>query len=178
MAARKKVAKKARKRAVSKPKVATNKLMIELLDFVAEGGSVRRFCLDKGIGRTQVYERLKEPMIAEHFARARELGEDAILDEMADIADNPMLVEVADGVQEVHPDDVQARKLKLWWREKRLTWSNPSKYGQKRQVEQTTTHRVELSDQERTLRIQQLLDKARTTGPQVEVSIDDKELSK
>lgn len=123
----------------------TDEVMAELFEWTAEGKTIRGFCAAKKHSRTQVQERLKEPGFAEPIARARELGEQVIIDEM---------IEIADEGDEL---DVQRRKLKLWMREKQLVWNNPSKYGQKTQVEKTITHRIELTDVERDIRIDQLL---------------------
>lgn len=160
----------------------TDEVMAELFKWTAEGKTIRGFCLEKKHSRTQVQERLKEPGFAEPIARARELGEQVILDEMIKIADNPMLVEMVDDKGKkhkvVHSDDVRFRKVQLWMREKLLVWINPGKYGQKTQIEKNVNVRISLSDTERGIRLQQLLDKS--LKPEITVEIheeEDEELS-
>ena len=114
----------------------TDKVMVELFEWISDGKTVSEFCRDKKVSRTQVKGRLKEPEFSDQIAHARESGEEVIIEEMREIADNPKLVKLEqDGkmITRVHPDDVQFRKVQLWMREKMLIWSNAAKYGTKTQ---------------------------------------------
>lgn len=146
-------------------KPITSTVIDNALEWLANGGTVRQFCIKHEHSMTQVYERLRSPDISDKVARAREVGEQAIIDEMIEIADTASK----------HEDDVAHRKLQLWMREKRLVWSSPDKYGQKKQHEHRHAHAHlhQLSDVEREIRIQQLLDKARV--PRVEVEVNPEE---
>ncbi len=133
------------------------KLDDELVEWLCEGKTLRAFARHAGISWVTVYNWMNDdPDLSERVARARLIGEEAIVGEMQEIAD------------EGDEDDVQHRKLKLWMREKRLVWSNPQRYGQKQQIQQTVEHKNTLSDTERAVRIKQLLAKA---GPQVTAEI-------
>lgn len=159
----------AKKNKVGRPRTITDEVLDDLFAWVAEGKTIRQFSIQKKHSLRGIYNYFDRPEIAAKLARARELGEQAIIDEMSDIADGRDLDD---------PDDIAHRKLRLWMREKRLVWMNPSKYAQRKQVEKTTTHKIQLSDTERELRIKQLLEKARK-GPEIKVSIekDAKELN-
>lgn len=166
MASRKKKAKKkvtaVAKRGPGRPPgrvKITDKLMQDLFGWISEGKTISAFCRERDVSRTQVHIRMQEPGFAEQIACVREQGEEAIIEEMMGIAD---------GGDE---GDVQHRKLQLWMREKRLMWMNPAKYAAKKHIEKTTTHKLQLSDQERELRIKQLLAKAKKKGPQIKVEV-------
>jgi len=156
--------------------VITNAVLNECLEHVACGGTVRRFCIEKGIKSPRlVYERLlRDPDFSGQLARAREISCMVIEDEMQDIADSPVLIEtIVDGkkVEVVHPDDVQHRKLQLWQREKRLIWNNRERYGQQKQIEHKgTIEHVALSDQERQIALKKLLGAPPTK--QIEITVE------
>ena len=145
-----------------RPSSFSVELFEELLLWVGSGRTVSAFCVEHLVARRTVYNWLRDPEAKAQLARARDLGCEAIEDEMLRIAD------------EGGEDDVQHRKLRLWMREKLLTWHNPARYGQKREVKHSgaVEHRVELSDQERQIRIQKILAGARK-APQLDVEISD-----
>jgi len=135
-----------------------------LLDHLANGGSVLGWCDKVGLKSSSVYRwMIDDPELAQRFARARQQGLAVIEDE---------ILAIADGRDLADENDVNRRKLRIYAREKRLAWGDSEKYGTKTQIRQDVTHRVELSDVEREVRIKQLLEKA--GAPQaVEVEIED-----
>ena len=97
---------------------------------ISKGTTLAQICRDDGIGRTTVYEWLKEhSAFAERFARARELGFDAIADDCMDIADDGsndwMLSNKPDDERYVlNGEHVQRSKLRIESRLKLLAkWS-------------------------------------------------------
>ena len=154
----------------------TPELVRDFLQHVAEGKSVVSFCDERGCSRTQFYPWMKDdPELAEQFARAREIGCEVIEDEMLEIADTPTLIPVVQGDKVLllpHPDDVAHRKLQLWMREKKLTWFRPDKYGTKVGIGGAAglpALDAPLTDAERLVRINQLLEKA--GHPQLTVTV-------
>lgn len=133
-----------------------------LCEHLAAGQTQRDFCRDNGLAFQTVYNWMEgDKDLASRVARARLVGEQMIEDEMLEIADSG------------DEDNVQHRKLRIHTRAQRLVWSNRNKYGTKTQVEQSITHRIELSDTEREIRIQQLLDKAKK--PEITVEFNEEE---
>ena len=141
----------------------------DLLLHLEEGKTLSTFCVERQLGRRTVYDWMKrDPNLAARVEQARRLGCLAIEDEMRDIADSR---------DKSDPDDVQHRRLQLWMREKLLVWHDRARYGAKQQIENRVTHRVELSDVEREVRIKQLLDKAAGKKPQLDVEVHEDEPS-
>ena len=65
------------------------KIMDALIDHVSEGNTIRAFCRQKGMpSYGTIYNwRLKDEKFAERLARAREIGFDAIAEEILEIID-------------------------------------------------------------------------------------------
>lgn len=107
---------------------------------LAEGKPLRQICREMGISWVTVYNwKDAHPGFAERFARAREIGEDAIAAECLEIANTPLegieTTEKASGVEVKRGDMLGHRKLQIDTRLKLLAKWNPSKWGDK--VEQT-----------------------------------------
>lgn len=118
-----------------------------LESWIANGETLRAFCRQDGMPSFQrVYEWLKtDEDAAGRIARARDIGEDAIAQECLDIADTPILGEEtkvdSDGsILEVKRSDMLGhRKLQIDTRLKLLAKWNPRKYGDKMQVDNTSS---------------------------------------
>ena len=130
----------------------------ELLDYIckqiSEGIPLAEICRQKDIGRTTVYDWMKEnPTFAEQFARARDVGFDAIAEECFDIADNSTndwMERNRNGVEtcEFNADHVQRSKLRIETRLKLLAKWNPKKYGDKLEIEHNGGVTVDFRDAE------------------------------
>ena len=77
---------------------------------------------------------------------------------------------------EVHPDDVQHRKLRIAARAQRLVWSNAAKYGTKIQAALEVSGKIEMTEDKRLARIEQILALARRPKLEVSVEVHDEEL--
>lgn len=110
----------------------------EICTRVATGETLRAICREEGKPHwTVVYDWLKEDEdFSLRFARARELGHDAISEECLEIADDkstdyrldPEKGLVVDG------DHIQRAKLRIETRLKLLAKWNPKKYGDSTQI--------------------------------------------
>lgn len=132
-----------------RPTKRTPELIDHLLLWLADGKTLRAWCREQVIHQSTVYDWIEaDEDLSRRVVRAKERGALAIEDEMMEIADTPS----------THEDDVQHRKVQLWAREKRLAWNNPAKYGMKTQIGGAADlPPVQLSEDERVARIQQLL---------------------
>ena len=108
---------------------------------LAEGIPLRQICREMGLAWRTVYDwREAQPDFAAQFARAREMGEDAIAAECLDIANTPLIGTIEtddpDKGRTVRREDMLGhRKLQIETRLKLLAKWNPKKWGEK--VEQT-----------------------------------------
>jgi len=106
--------------------------------WIADGKPLREFCRQEGnpAWRT-VYDWLAgNEDFAARFARARDIGADAIAEGTLEIADNPQegveTIIKADGSREERRGDMLGhRKLQIETRLKLLAKWNPKKYGEK-----------------------------------------------
>jgi len=117
-----------------------------ILERIALGEPLRQICRDDGqpAWRTVYDWMMEEKDFATRFARARELGEDAIAQECMDIADNATndWMEQFDAQGEstgwkLNGDHVQRSKLRIETRLKLLAKWNPKKWGEKQALEHT-----------------------------------------
>lgn len=114
-----------------------------IVEWVAEGKPLREFCrLDDTPAWRTVYDWLDaNPDFAARFARARDLGADAIAEETLRIADTPMQgqrSEVSeDGLKTVTEDMLGHRKLQVDTRLKLLAKWFPKRYGDRKTTEHT-----------------------------------------
>jgi len=109
---------------------------------IAEGEPLRAICREEGMPAWRtIYDWIDaEPAFAARFARAREVGFDAIAAQTLEIADTPqegIRSEVTDDgkTKEVREDMLGHRKLQIETRLKLLAKWSPKKYGEK--IEQT-----------------------------------------
>jgi hypothetical protein len=108
-----------------------------------------------------------DPDFAARFARARDIGFDAIAHEALEIADTPQIghrtEESGDSVKTVTEDMLGHRKLQIETRLKLLAKWSPKKYGDKQSVELTGANGgpVVMSNAERAAKVAELLEQAR-----------------
>ena len=108
-----------------------------ILHWVSQGNTVRAYCRQPNTPHfTTVYDWLNSSEdYALRFARAREVGEQAISEECLQIADTPCegakVVYGPDGTTETREDMLGHRKLQIETRLKLLAKWNPKKWGEK-----------------------------------------------
>lgn len=106
-----------------------------IVEWIADGKPLREFCRQHEIAWKTVYNWLEaEPSFATRFARARDIGADAIAEQALEIANTPMEgvrreIGGKDGNKEVYEDMLGHRKLQVETRLKLLAKWNPKKYG-------------------------------------------------
>jgi len=118
------------------------KVATEICNRIADGVPLRQICRDLNIAWRTVYEwREARPEFSARFARARDMGMDAILEEALEIANTPLpgkeVTKDRFGTSIKTSDMLGHRKLQIETRLKLLAKWNPTKYGDK--VE--TTHK-------------------------------------
>ena len=110
-------------------------LMDEILSRIAEGEYLRAICREEGMPswRTIYLWLEQDEELSARFARARDIGGDAIFEETLMIADNPHYghksVESDKGAYVTTEDMLGHRKLQIETRFKMLSKWNPKKYG-------------------------------------------------
>ncbi len=114
----------------------TPELDERILNWIAEGKTLRSFCRQPGTpGWRTVYHWLEDDAeFSARFAKARDMGYDAISEEALEIADTPQegIETVKKGdkvVEERRADMLGHRKLQIWTRLQLLAKWNPKKYG-------------------------------------------------
>lgn len=122
----------------------------EIIDRISNGTTLRSICReDEMPGWVTVYAwKDEDPDFAERFARARELGFDAIAEEALKIADTPEIGQIVTSKEwgdEIKQEDMLGhRKLQIETRLKLLAKWSPKKYGER--VEQHHTGGIGSSD--------------------------------
>jgi hypothetical protein len=118
------------------PKPIPKKKADSLIDWIASGRTVRAWSRLKGNPCFQaVYDwKQKDLEFSRRIARAREIGEAMILDEILEIADKPkrgnVVTKNPDGTKQVKTGDmIEHRKLQIDARFKLLAKWDPAKYG-------------------------------------------------
>lgn len=105
----------------------------EIIDWISHGNTLREFCRQEGrpSWRTVYLWIEKDPEFAARFARARDIGADAIAEEALEIIDTPP--EMAFSQSGAHKDSAHVSWLKnrAEMRLKLLAKWNPKKYGDK-----------------------------------------------
>ena len=98
-----------------------------LLDGIADGKTLRALCREKGMPNWRtVYDWIEaDAELAAQVARARDLGFDAIAEDIFDIADGTRPI----------GEHVQLSKMRIDTRLKLLACWNPKKYGTKQTVD-------------------------------------------
>lgn len=160
---------------MGRPTLRSKALIDQLLECLENGGTVSGFCREPDTPAVRTVESWAESDsgLSAEIARARARGCDSMEQDYQDISNTPKLVEVKNGKKTavvVHPDDVQHRKLQMHALEKRMSWNNPGKYGQKSQVDVTEKREApEMSKLERGIRVRQVLEKAGLRVVEVEI---------
>jgi len=120
-----------------RPTLRNPELVDEMLHWIAEGQTLREFCRQPGkpAWRT-VYDWLEaDSTLSARFARARDMGFDAIGEETLQIADTPVAGEITtvegDKITKRTEDMLGHRKLQVETRLKLLAKWSPKKYGDK-----------------------------------------------
>ena len=116
--------------------VLTPELEALILADVSEGIPLAESCRQHDVGRSTVYDRKDaNTEFAGRLARARVLGEDAIVDDILSIADTQqegeIVTEKPDGVEIKREDMLGHRKLRIETRLKLLAIWNPARFGAK-----------------------------------------------
>jgi len=113
-----------------------------LLQWITEGKSLLSWSRELGNNSPgTVYLWIdKDPVFAERYARAREIGYQVIEQQIHDIADSPLMGEeietAADGGVKIKRGDMLGhRKLQIETRLKLLAIWNPAKYSERKQIE-------------------------------------------
>lgn len=118
-----------------KPTKYDEALMTEILTRIAEGEYLRAICREDGMPAWRtIYDWLeRDEELSARFARARDMGSDAIFEDTLIIADNPHYgvksVESDKGAYVTTEDMLGHRKLQIETRFKMLSKFNPKKYG-------------------------------------------------
>jgi hypothetical protein len=115
----------------------------EICDRIAEGETLSSICKDKHMPDTSTVWRWRKENneFSQCFARAREIGFDAIADEALRIADTPEIGEVVEYdeagkvVKRRTEDMLQHRKLQCWMRLQLLSKWDPKRYGDRTAVD-------------------------------------------
>jgi hypothetical protein len=118
-----------------RPTLYNEKLVDNILEQLADGVPLRHICKQEGMPdwRT-IYDWLeKDEELSARYNRAREIGQEAILEDTLLIADNPQYghksVESDKGAYVTTEDMLGHRKLQIDTRLKLLAKWNPRKYG-------------------------------------------------
>ena len=136
------------KKAIGRPKGTSdypNKedIKVQIIGWLSEGKTLREFCRKEEMPAfATIYDWLEGDMeFSARFARARDMGHDAIAEDALRIADSIFLGrkvvthsggdEDDDSVTVTEEDSVQHRKLQIETRLKLLAKWNPKKYGEK-----------------------------------------------
>lgn len=122
---------------------------------IAEGEPLRQICREEDMPAWRtVYDWMEaQPDFAARFARARELGFDAIAEECLEIADEGAFdaIEGEDGALRSNSEVIQRSKLRVETRLKLLAKWSPKRYGDKLDLNHSgrlTVNKTELSDDE------------------------------
>lgn len=105
----------------------------EICAWISDGKPLREYCRQEGKPAWQtVYDWLvKDAEFARRFARARDIGTDAIAEETLDLIDAVPATAVSNGGVRVDPGHVQWIKNRVELRLKLLAKWNPKRYGDK-----------------------------------------------
>jgi hypothetical protein len=146
-----------------RPSIRTPEMVDEILKRIAEGETLASICREDGMpGRTAFYEWLAEDReLSERFARARDVGFDAIADEALGIADDGARDYTAEeGRIVVDHDHIARSRLRVDTRLKLLAKWAPRKYGERLELAGDPERPLQsASDEQIEARIKELLAK-------------------
>jgi len=133
-----------------RPTKYTEELAIEFCSRLVDGTSVRTICKQEDMpASTTVFRWLAESMeFREQYEQAKEMAAEALAEECFDIADDGtndwMEMNDRDGEcigYKVNGEALQRSRLRVDTRKWYLSKIKAKKYGEKQQIEQTTTHK-------------------------------------
>lgn len=122
---------------MSRPSSYSENIAAEICERISEGEPLRQICRDENMPawRTVYHWLDTHADFQARFARARDLGHDAIAEEALEISNTPLegvrRKESADGIEITREDMLGHRKLQIETRLKLLAKWNPKKYGDK-----------------------------------------------
>ena len=145
-----------------RPTTYTEELATEFCSRLVDGSSTRKVCQADDMPCTStIFKWMAEkPEFSEQYAKAKALAAEALAEEIFDIADDNTFdyTETKDGELRVNNDAIQRARLRVDVRKWYLSKIVPKKYGEKQQIDQTTTHKFEeLTDEELQARIKSLI---------------------
>lgn len=108
----------------------------EIINWISQGKTLREWCRQNDIHYSTVYLWMeKDESFNQRFARARDIGHDAIADEAMNILDEEPEMAVSEGGARRDAGYVAWQKARAEFRLKLLAKWNPKKYGDKMNVE-------------------------------------------
>ena len=103
-----------------------------ICEWIAQGKTLREWCRENKLHYSTVYLWMeKDREFAQRFARARDIGADAIADEAIEIIDTFPMESVSEGGSRVDSGHVTWLRNRAEYRLKLLAKWNPKKYGDK-----------------------------------------------
>jgi len=131
---------------VGRQSTYSEKVADEIIRRISEGETLRSICRDEKMPawRTVYAWRAENEEFSARFARARDIGHDAIAEESMELLDLPPERCATEFGDKVDPGYVQWQKNRAEQRLKLLAKWNPSRYGDKIGVEHSG--KVELAD--------------------------------
>lgn len=126
---------------MARPSLKTPEIVAAICERLSEGEPLAQICRDDGM---PAYRTVKDwmdgdPDVSAAIARAREIGFDRIAADCLGIADSPNTIERPDGTTETR--DPQRDKLRVWTRLQLLAKWDPKRYGDKAQIDHTSSDR-------------------------------------
>lgn len=149
-----------------RPSSYTPEIAATICERLAAGESLRAICRDAGMPHERTVRRWVLDDVegfSPQYARAREMGLDAMADEVLEISDTPVegvrREESDDGYKEVREDMLGHRKLQVDTRKWLLSKLAPKKYGERTAMELTGADGgpVQITDTERAAKIAAIL---------------------
>ena len=131
------------KKKLGRPSIFSEPIFDLICAQIAEGKTLSEICREPGMpSRFTFYEWIKnDEKLSQRFAHAREIGADAIADEVIRISDTPIDTYIKktgkDGIEITKKDAIEHRRLQVDTRLKLLAKWCPKKYGEKLEVEQS-----------------------------------------
>lgn len=146
---------------VGRPSLYTEELATEFCSRLVDGTSTRKVCQADDMPCTAtIFKWMAEkPEFSEQYAKAKAQAAEALAEEIFDIADDNAFdyTEGKDGELRVNNDAIQRARLRVDVRKWYLSKIVPKKYGERQQIDQTTTHKLEgLSEEELNARLKAL----------------------
>lgn len=133
---------------IVKSGVLTPELQDEIINRLSNGEPLRQICRDDHMPNWVTVYRLMDasPEFTQRIAHAREIGEEAISQDILNIADTPLegieTEESENGIKTKRGDMLGHRKLQIETRLKLLAKWNPKKWGERQTVDMNVTNPV------------------------------------